>query len=167
MATPHLRFDPWNWPGHKSALTCEDGLHFVLKLAGGIEHRLLLPGTEPPPDGMPLRILFDPDPHWSLRVAATERFLVFAAPKIGIRRKPPPRSSAEERERHAHMLWALDLAQAGASEHEIGRAVLGTASSGAAWSNDPDRSELRRLLAAARGFVRGGYRTLLGSCGKG
>ena len=59
------------------------------------------------------------------------------------------------------MLWAIDLQQVGASEHEIGAMVFGTRVSSAIWSNHADRSELRRLLRAGRGFVSGRYRELL------
>jgi hypothetical protein len=67
----------------------------------------------------------------------------------------------EEVARRSYILWALDLEQAGASEHEIGAMVFGTRVSGAIWSNHADRSELRRLLRAGRSFVSGRYRELL------
>ena len=67
----------------------------------------------------------------------------------------------EEVARRTYMLWAIDLEQAAASEHEIGAIVFGTRVSGAIWSNHADRSELRRLLRAGRSFVSGRYRELL------
>jgi hypothetical protein len=69
--------------------------------------------------------------------------------------------SPEEVARRMYMLWAVDLEQAGASEHEIGALVFGTRVSGAIWSNHADRSELRRLLRAGCSFVSGRYRELL------
>jgi hypothetical protein len=71
------------------------------------------------------------------------------------------RTSPEEVTRRMYMLWAVDLERAGASEHEVGALVFGTRVSGAIWSNHADRSELRRLLRAGRGFVSGRYRELL------
>jgi hypothetical protein len=67
----------------------------------------------------------------------------------------------EEMARRVYMLWAVDLEQAGSSEHEIGAIVFGTRVSSVVWSNHADRSELRRLLRAGRSFVSGRYRDLL------
>ncbi len=60
------------------------------------------------------------------------------------------------------MLWAMDLVAIGASEHDVARLALGTATTGPAWSNDPDRAEIRRLLREAQNLARGSYRRLLG-----
>jgi hypothetical protein len=157
-----LRFDPLRWAGQPAALATDEGLNLVLRLPGGTEYRLLLPGPDPPRDGSPLAIVIEPNRFWRFRVAAAERFLALAArSRLPIR----PRLSAlvppEEVGRRTYMLWAIDLEQAAASEHEIGAIVFGTRVSGAIWSNHADRSELRRLLRAGRSFVSGRYRELL------
>jgi hypothetical protein len=165
VATPagtdsQLRFDPRRWAGQLATLATDEGLNLVLRLPGGTEYRLLLPGPDPPRDGSPLAIVIEPNRFWRFRVAAAERFLALAA-RLPIR----PRLSAlvppEEVGRRTYMLWAIDLEQAAASEHEIGAIVFGTRVSGAIWSNHADRSELRRLLRAGRSFVSGRYRELL------
>ena len=157
-----LRFDPRRWAGQLARLATDEGLNLILRLPGGTEHRLLLPGPEPPRDGSPLAIVIEPNRFWRFRVAAAERFLALAARS---RLPLPPLQSApvspEEVARRAYMLWAIDLEQAAASEHEIGTIVFGTTVSGAIWSNHADRSELRRLLRAGRSFVSGRYRELL------
>ena len=157
-----LLFDPVRWPGQPAALATDEGLNLVLRLPGGTEYRLLLPGPDPPRDGSPLAIVIEPNRFWRFRVSAAERFLALAArSRLRIR----PRLSAfvppEEVARRTYMLWAIDLEQTGVSEHEIGAMVFGTRVSGAIWSNHADRSELRRLLRAGRSFVSGRYRELL------
>ncbi len=157
-----LRFDPLPWAGHLAALRTDEGLHLILRLPGDAEHRLLLPGPDPPRDGSPLAVVIEPNRFWRLRVAAAERFLALAArPRLPIRPRPLALISPEEVARRMHILWVLDLEQAGASEHEIGAIVFDTRVSGAIWSNHADRSELRRLLRAGRSFVSGRYRELL------
>jgi hypothetical protein len=158
----HLRFDPLRWAGHSAALATDEGLHLILRPPGDAEHRLLTPGPDPPPDGSRLAIVIEPNPFWRLRVAAAERFLAFATRlRLPIRPRRLAPLSPEEAMRRAHMLWGLDLEQAGASEHEIGAIVFGTRVSGIVWSNHADRSELRRLLRAGRRFTDGRYRELL------
>jgi hypothetical protein len=158
----HLRFDPSRWVGQLAALATDEGLHLILRLPGDAEHRLLLPGPDPPPDGSPLAIVIEPNRFWRLRVAAAERFLALAAhPRLPIRPRPLARLSPEEVARRMHMLWSLDLEQAGVSEHEIGATLLGTMVSSAVWSNHADRSELRRLLDPARSFTARRYPELL------
>jgi hypothetical protein len=157
-----LRFDPVRWPGQPAALATDEGLNLVLRLPGGTEYRLLLPGPDPPRDGSPLAIVIEPNRFWRFRVSAAERFLALAAhSRLPIR----PRLSAfvppEEVARRTYMLWAIDLEHAAASEHEIGAIVFGTRVSGIVWSNHADRSELRRLLRAGRRFTDGRYRELL------
>ncbi len=156
-----LRFDPLPWAGHLAALATDEGLHLILRLPGDAEHRLLLPGPDPPRDGSPLAIVIEPSRFWRLRVAAAERFLALAArPRFPIRPRPLGRI-LPEMARRVYMLWTVDLEQAGSSEHEIGAIVFGTRVSGVVWSNHADRSELRRLLRAGRSFVSGRYRDLL------
>jgi hypothetical protein len=157
-----LRFDPRRWAGQLAILATDEGLNLILRLPGEAEYRLLLPGPDPPRDGSPLAIVIEPNRFWRFRVAAAERFLALAARSwLPIR----PRLSAlvppEEVARRSYMLWAIDLEQAAASEHEIGAIVFGTRVSGAIWSNRADRSELRRLLQAGRSLVSGRYRELL------
>jgi hypothetical protein len=157
-----LRFDPRHWAGQPVALATDEGLNLVLRLPGGTEYRLLLPGLDPPRDGSPLAIVIEPNRSWRFRVAAAERFLALAVrPRLPIRSRPSTLILPEEVARRSYILWALDLEQAGASEHEIGAMVFGTRVSGAIWSNHADRSELRRLLRAGRSFVSGRYRELL------
>src|SRR5260370_3552941 len=43
-----LRFDPLPWAGHLAALATDEGLHLVLRLPVARDHRLLLPGPDPP-----------------------------------------------------------------------------------------------------------------------
>lgn len=159
-----LRFEPWRWPGRKHALLAENGLHLIITPPGtGGKHRLLLPGPDPPTEGAPLAVALGPSPFWSARVAAAERFFAFAGVSLpGVRPTARPAPSPERLERLLHMLWALDLEHVGLSEHELGKALFGTAVSGAAWSNHDDRSELRRLLAAAHALLGGAYFRLLG-----
>jgi len=157
-----LRFDPRRWAGQLAMLATDEGLHLIRRLPGDAEHRLLLPGPDPPLDGSPLAIVIEPNGFWRLRVAAAERFLALAArPRLPTRPRPFARMSPEEVTRRMYMLWALDLEQAGAGEHEIGASVFGTRVSGTIWSNHADRSELRRLLRAGRSFVSGRYCDLL------
>src|SRR6266700_8056596 len=118
-----LRFDPRRWAGQLATLATDEGLNLVLRLPGEAEHRLLLPGPDPPRDGSPLAIVIEPNRFWRFRVAAADRFLALAArPRLPIRPRPLALISPEEVARRMHMLWVLDLEQAGASEHEIGRA---------------------------------------------
>ena len=124
-----LRFDPLRWAGQPVALATDEGLNLILRLPGEAEHRLLLPGPDPPRDGLPLTIMIEPNRFWRFRVAAAERFLALAArSRLPIR----PRLSAlvppEEVARRTYMLWAIDLEQAAAREHEIGAIVFGTQS---------------------------------------
>ena len=159
-----LRFEPWRWPGRKHALLTEDGLHLIVTPPEpGGSHRLLLPGPDPPATGVPLAVSLAPSPFWSVRVAAAERFFAYAGVSLpGVQAALRPAPSLERRERLVHMLWALDLERAGLTEHEMGKALFGTTVSSAAWSNHDDRSELRRLLAAAHALLDGGYVRLLG-----
>lgn len=160
-----LRFDPWRWPGRKHALLAEDGLHLIIMPPGtGGKHRLLLPGPDPPAEGAPLAVALGPSPFWPARIAAAERFFSFAGVSLpGVRSTTQPAPSPERLERLMHMLWVLDLERTGLSEHEMGEALFGSTVSGAAWSNHDDRSELRRLLAAAHSLLDGGYFRLLGT----
>lgn len=156
-----IRLDPWGWPGRKRALATADGLFLILDGPAG-RHRLLLSGPDPPADGAPLWLMLDRSPLWRPRLAAAARFLAaFGQPMAGLTLSPPPHLSPERQERLAHMLWALELAASGASERDIAALLFGTAAAGPAWSNDPDRAEIRRLLREARGLARGGYRRLL------
>jgi hypothetical protein len=158
----HLRFDRSHWADPVATLATAEGLHLILRLPGEVEHRVLLPGPDPPPDGSPLAIVIEPNRFWRLRVAAAERFLTLTAhPGLPFRARPLPSLSQEEVARRMHMLWAFDLEQAGSSEHEIGATVFGTTVSGAVWSNHADRSELRRLLDHARRLTGGRYPELL------
>src|SRR5260370_3581203 len=113
-----LRFDPLPWAGHLAALRTDEGLNLVLRLPGDGEHRLLLPGPDPPRDGSPLAVVIEPNRFWRLRVAAAERFLALAArPRLAILPRPFALVSPEEVTRRRHMVWVLDLQQAGASDH--------------------------------------------------
>ncbi len=157
-----LRFDPRRWAGQLATLATDEGLHLILRLPGEAEHRLLLPGPDPPRDASPLAIVIEPNRFWRFRVAAAERFLALAVrSRLPIRPRLSARVPPEEVTRRTYMLWAVDLEQAAASEHEIGAIIFGTRVSGAIWSNHADRSELRRLLRAGRSFVSGRYRELL------
>jgi hypothetical protein len=157
-----LRFDPRRWAGQLATLATDEGLNLILRLPGEAEHRLLMPGPDPPRDGSPLVIVIEPNGFWRFRVAAAERFLALAVrPRLSLRSRPLAPISPEEVAHRAYILWAIDLEQAAASEHEIGAIVFGTRVSGAIWSNHADRSELRRLLRAGRSFVSGRYRELL------
>jgi hypothetical protein len=157
-----LRFDPWRWAGQLATLATDEGLNLILRLPGEAEHRLLLPRPDPPRDGSPLAILIEPNRFWRFRVAAAERFLALAVrSRLPIRPRPSALVPPEEVARRTYMLWAIDLEQAAASEHEIGAIVFGTTVSGAIWSNHADRSELRRLLRAGRSLVSGRYCELL------
>ena len=157
-----LRFDPLHWAGQLAALATDEGLHLILRLPDATEYRLLLPGPDPPRDGSPLAIVIEPNAFWRFRVAAAERFLALAArSRLPMRPRLSALVSPEEVVRRTYMLWAIDLEQVGASEHDIGAMVFGTRVSSAIWSNHADRSELRRLLRAGRGFVSGRYRELL------
>src|SRR5713101_1352394 len=82
-----LRFDPLPWAGHLAALATDEGLHLMLRLPGDAEHRLLLPGPDPPRDGSPLAIVIEPNRFWRLGVTAAERFLAMAA---GLPIRPRP-----------------------------------------------------------------------------
>jgi hypothetical protein len=157
-----LRFDPRRWVGQLATLATDEGLNLILQFPGDTEHRLLLPGPDAPQDGSPLAIVIEPNRFWRFRVAAAERFLALAArSRLSIRPRISARVPPEEVARRTYMLWAIDLEQAAASEHEIAAIVFGTRVSGAIWSNHADRSELRRLLRAGRSFVSGRYRELL------
>ena len=158
---PPIVFEPWRWPGQKHAFASDHSLQLILD--GERErHRLLLPGPEPPRDGVALGLVLDRSPFWRARLDAAARFLAEVGQGLpGLRTPPPPHLSDERQDRLTTMLWALDLQHAGASEHEIAGMALGTAVTGPAWSNHPDRGEVRRLLAEASSLVAGGYRRLL------
>ena len=160
-AGPPVIYEPWRWPGRKRALSTDDSL--LLILDGEHErYRLLLPGREPPREGAALGLVLDRSPFWRARLDSAARFLAAVGQHLpGLRPPPPPRLSDERQERFTTMLWALDLQGAGASEHEIAGMTLGTTVTGPAWSNHPDRGEVRRLLAEASRLVAGGYRRLL------
>jgi hypothetical protein len=161
-ANSQLRFDPLRWAGQLATLATDEGLHLILRLPGNREYRLLLPGPDPPQDGSPLVVVIEPNRFWRFRVTAAERFLALAArSRLPFRSRPLALISPEEMAHRTYILWALDLEQAGASEHDIGAIVFGTSVSGAISSNHADRSELRRLLRAGRSFVSGRYRELL------
>jgi hypothetical protein len=161
-ADSQLRFDLLRWAGHVAALITDEGLHLILRCSGDTEHRLLLPGPDLPRDGSPLAVVIEPNRFWRFRVAAAERLLALTAcSRLPIRPRPAAPLPPEEVARRTYMLWAIDLQQAAASEHEIGAILFGTRVSGAIWSNHADRSELRRLLRAGRSFVSGRYRELL------
>lgn len=171
LAAGAIRFEPWRWPGRKHALLAEDGLHLIVTPPAGAghgRHRLLLPGPDPPAEGTPLAVALGPSPFWPARVSAAARFFTYIGVNLpGMLAASRPEAvtaapSPERLERLMHMLWALDLERAGLSEHEMGRLLFGTGVSGVAWSNHDDRSELRRLLAAAHALLDGGYFRLLG-----
>ena len=158
---PPIIYEPWRWPGRKGALVGSDGLHIVLD-GHGQRHRLLLPGPEPPADGAALGLVLDRSPFWRARLDAGARFLAAVGQQLPeYRAPPPPRLSDERQDRFTAMLWALDLQRAGAGEHDIAGMTLGTTVTGPAWSNHPDRGEVRRLLADGSRLVAGGYRRLL------
>ena len=157
-----LRFDPRRWAGQLATLATDEGLNLILQLPDEAEHRLLLPGPDPRQDGSPLAIVIEPNRFWRFRVAAAERFLALVVrPRLPIRHRLSALIPPQEVAHRTYMLWAVDLEQAAAGEHEIGAIVFGTRVSGAIWSNHADRSELRRLLRAGRSFVSGRYRELL------
>jgi hypothetical protein len=161
-ANSQLRFEPRRWAGQQAALATSEGLHLILRLRHNAQYRLLLPGPDPPRYGSPLAIVIEPNRFWRSRVAAAERFLALAAhPPLPFRPPLWPLISPEETARRTYMLWAIDLEQTGASEHEIGALLFGARVSSAVWSNHADRSELRRLLRTGRSFVSGRYRELL------
>lgn len=158
---PPIVFEPWRWPGSKQALSTSDSLQFIID-ADGARHRPLLRGPEPPRDGAALGLVLDRSPFWRARLDAAARFLAAVGQALpGLRTPAPPRLADERRDRLAHMVWALDMQRSGASEHDIAGMALGTVISGPAWSNHPDRGEIRRLLAEARALAAGGYRRLL------
>lgn len=157
---PPITYEPWRWPGRKQALSTGDRLQLIVD--GEQPHRLLLPGPDPPDDGAALGLVLDRSRFWRARLDAAARFLAAVGQHLpGFRPPPPPHLSDERRDRLTAMLWALDLQRAGASEHEIAGMALGTSVTGPAWSNHPDRGEVRRLLAEAGSLVAGGYRRLL------
>ncbi len=158
---PPILYEPWRWPGRKHALATADSVQIILD-GDSERHRLLLSGLEPPRDGAALGLVLDRSPFWRARLDAAARFLAAVGQHLpGIRTPPPPRLSNERHDRLTAMLWALDLRGAGASEHEIAGMTLGTVVTGPAWSDHPDRGEVRRLLAEASTLVAGGYRRLL------
>ncbi len=119
-------------------------------------------GSGNPADGAALWLILDRSRLWRARLAAAAWFLAIVGQKLpGMAAPRAPQLSPERQERFAHMLWALELAATGASERDMAGRLLGTKASGPAWSNDPDRAEIRRLLREARGLARGGYRRLL------
>lgn len=62
---------------------------------------------------------------------------------------------------HRQSLAALDAAEAGASEREIGRIVFGYHRTRQEWEDDAARSAVRRSLARGRRELAGGYRRFL------
>jgi len=67
----------------------------------------------------------------------------------------------QTRHRHVLMLRAFDGRTAGASYRKLAEALLGFRGRKAEWENDPRKSQVRRLVADGRHYVRGGYRDLL------
>src|SRR5260370_40392463 len=74
-----LRFDPRRWAGQLATLSTDEGVNLILRLTGDTEHRLLLPGPDPPRDGSPLAIVIEPNRFWRFLVAPAQRFLPLAA----------------------------------------------------------------------------------------
>ena len=157
-----LRFDPVRWPGRVATLATAEGLHYVVTAPHGLEYRLLLPGPRPPAAGAPLGFAVDARPlGFQRRVAVAQRFLDFALGADAASADAKRVIAPEEAIRRAHVVWAIDLQIDGASEHQVGAQLFDLDVAGATWSNHPDRSETRRLLALGRAYVGGGYRRLL------
>ncbi|WP_186457175.1 DUF2285 domain-containing protein [Nitrospirillum amazonense] len=137
-----------------------DGYQLIVSPRPGLAHHLLLPGPAPPAVRAPLAAqpLFD---AWHpQRLASTLAFWRYAQnPRVT--RAPPmraPRPTGRTLE-STFMLWALDLAAAGASGREVAAALWGAVP--VDWSDSPMRAQVRRLLATGGRLANGGYRALL------
>ncbi|MBB6254948.1 DUF2285 domain-containing protein [Nitrospirillum iridis] len=155
-----IHFDPDGWGGRQAALLTADGYHLIIAPRPGLAHHLLLPGPEPPAAHAPMAPVPLFDAWHPQRLASTLSFWRYAQnPRIT--RAPPvpaPRPTGRTLE-SAFMLWALDLATAGASGREVAAALWGSAP--VDWSDSPMRAQVRRVLATGGRLANGGYRALL------
>jgi hypothetical protein len=154
--TSDITFDPLSWPGRKSMLLAEGGVHMILALPGD-EFRLWLPGPDPPAVGTPLAAAVDFGVQMTERTAAAERFW---RAMTGLPPRPTLFPLAPQPRRHAMVLWALDLRRAGQSQRAIARTMLNLIPQ-PEWADAAERSQIRRLLRDGDRLAEGGYLKLL------
>lgn len=145
-------------------MLAEDGLHILLTTPDRAEHRLWLPGPEPPALGTPLISVVDLDAYAVERAAAVLRFWHAAAPPARIR-TPPPRAGPIDHRliRRMRMLQAYDARRDGATYRDIAAALFGDADvAGAApWKTSSLRETVISLVEGSTRLVMGGWRDLL------
>jgi len=157
VADSLVRYEPERWGGAQMGCETPDGFHLIIMCRDGNEHRLLLPGTHPPPTGTPLAAVAALDPWHPERLAATLAFWRFAQnPRVTRVASILPRPSNVRALQSAFMMWALDLKKIGTSDREIARALWGEAP--ATWSDSALRAQVRRFIQAARRQASGQYR---------
>jgi len=135
-------------------LKTSEGAHLLIRRRGCVEIALWLPdGLAPRPRG-PFGIYLNADPHLVHRTRAVVRF----RRAIGL---GPPLRPQRHRDAHrlAAMLYVHDMAESGISLRDIGERILSPLPDD--WRSSSERSDLRRLVAAGRDMVAGGYRALL------
>ncbi|WP_246138474.1 DUF2285 domain-containing protein [Nitrospirillum bahiense] len=155
-----IHFDPDRWGGRQAALLTPDGYQLIVSPRPGLAHHLLLPGPDPPA----ARAALAPQPLFDAwhpqRLASTLAFWRYAQNPRITRAPPVPALKPTGRTLEStFILWALDLAAAGASGREVAAALWGAVP--ADWSDSPMRAQVRRVLATGRRLVNGDYRALL------
>lgn len=136
------------------ASTVARGDELCLRLDDGLQ--LILPaGLQP---ATPLEVLLPLDDLFEDRAWAAQRLWAVA------RDQPVPSGlTAQQRDRLALMLRAVDGRDDGASHRQIAEALFGTdrVPRGDAWKGSELRSRTLRLVADGFALVRGGYARLL------
>ena len=156
-----VRFEPGRWPGRKATFATADGFHMIVS-NGREEHRLWLPGPEPPPVGTPLTVQLILDRDVRHRADAALRFCMMARARSGRR---PRASSAVDYSiiRQMRMLQAFDGRHAGATYRAVAAAIFGEKAVAEArpWKTSALRSTVITLAETAAAIVEGGYLNLL------
>lgn len=153
QALPGLHYTPEQW-GDVLALKSPGGTHLLVRKPGSPELALWLPARFAPRIGEPFGLHLLPDAHVAtrLRAAAMLRRALGCGP-------PLRRSTYRDAYRQAVMLCIHDLAASGLPLRDIAARLLPVWPDD--WRSSSERSDLRRLAAAATAMVAGGYRALL------
>lgn len=160
-AAEAVRFEPRRWPGRKAFFATADGLHMIVS-NGREEHRLWLPGPEPPPVGTSLSVQLILDRDVRHRANAALKFCVMAHARSGRRPRASPHADYSII-RQMRMLQASDGRHAGATYRAVAAAIFGEKAVAEArpWKTSTLRSTVITLAETALALVEGGYLNLL------
>jgi Uncharacterized conserved protein (DUF2285) len=135
----------------------DDGWHAVWQ-TGGCTHQFWL-SDAPPETAAPYTVTLPFDALFELRAHAARRLW-----RVLNERSPGPafRSMPDQlRQFHILSLRALDARLLGESYRTIAEVLLGFHGNKTDWESDPRKNKARRLVAAGKHMMRGGYRALL------